>query len=138
MKASYEEMKQEAVRRMNKLKLSKRVIDNFKEGKINCSVEDMGLIMVYWLPDYQMNIVRKFEKRFGVVAYYCILTRTSIGLMLSILYVSEHKEEWEMDCDDIENNGTVLAWVENLTDPELSELGGIQVKTQFGALVRTA
>ena len=82
-------------------------------------------------------MVKKFEKEHECVVYHVILSRTNIGTMYSLLYVSLDDEEWEEDRADLQN-GQVLAYVVNKTDPECSEIGYIGIKPQIGGLVRVA
>jgi hypothetical protein len=60
-----------------------------------------------------------------------------MGEMLSLLYVSKDREEWESDRDDLQY-GYAYAYVINLDDDWCSEFGTIGIKPQFGGLARIA
>lgn len=135
MKRTVEKAKKEAIERMKILKLFKNVITDFKDDDRLNKSEDLGFL--YWLYDEEEEMVKKFEKEHECVVYHVILSRTNIGTMYSLLYVSLDDEEWEEDRADLQN-GQVLAYVVNKTDPECSEIGYIGIKPQIGGLVRVA
>ena len=82
-------------------------------------------------------MVKKFVKEHECVVYHVILSRTNIGTMYSLLYVSLDDEEWEEDRADLQN-GQVLAYVVNKAAPECSGIGYIGIKPQICGLVRVA
>lgn len=135
MKRTVEKAKKEAIERMKILKLFKNVITDFKDDDRLNKSEDLGFL--YWLYDEEEEMVKKFEKEHECVVYHVILSRTNIDTMYSLLYVSLDDEEWEEDRADLQN-GQVLAYVVNKTDPECSEIGYIGIKPQIGGLVRVA
>lgn len=135
MKRTVEEAKKEAIERMKILKLFTNVITDFKDDDRLNKSEDLGFL--YWLYDEEEEVVKGFEKEHECVVYHVILSRTNIGTMYSLLYVSLDDEEWEEDRADLQN-GQVLAYVVNKTDPECSEIGYIGIKPQIGGLVRVA
>lgn len=135
MKRTVEEAKKEAIERMKILKLFKNVITDFKDDdRLNKSE---GLGFLYWLYYEEEEMVEEFEKEHECVVYHVILSRTNIGTMYSLLYVSLDDEEWEEDREDLQN-GQVLAYVVNKAAPECSEIGYIGIKPQIGGLVRVA
>ena len=135
MKRTVEKAKKEAIERMKILKLFRNAITDFKDDDRLNKSEDLGFL--YWLYDEEEEMVKKFEKEHECVVYHVILSRTNIGTMYSLLYVSLDDEEWEEDRADLQN-GQVLAYVVNKTDPECSEIGYIGIKPQIGGLVRVA
>lgn len=137
MKATKEQMKQEALVRMKLLKLHPNVAKEFKdENKINYSLGIHGIL--YWVTDEMKQIVESFEKNTGYTVYHLIDNNNEeIGHMLTLLYVSTEMEEWIYDRRDIQD-GRPVAYVENLTYPYCSEFGFVVVKSLNGGLVRTA
>lgn len=126
--------KAEALRQMKKLNIMKRVIAEFeKEEKLNVS-DLYGAL--YWLSDEQKTVVRRFEEESGGLVYHVIRSRSDFGEILSLLFVGKDTSEWEADFNDLERN-QVFVYVENLTDPELSEYGAIGITGAYGGLVRT-
>lgn len=135
MKRTVEKAKKEAIERMKILKLSRNAITDFKDDDRLYKSEDLGFL--YWLYDDEEEMVKKFEKEHECVVYHVILSRTNIGTMYSLLYVSLDDEEWEEDRADLQN-GQVLAYAVNKAAPECSEIGYIGIKPQIGGLVRVA
>lgn len=134
MIATRSEMRTEAVSRLKMWGVLPIVIDDFLDGVLNKS-EDNGIL--FYLNDEEKKLVEAFEEKSGGLVYHCVLSNTTIGQMLSMLYVSRYKEEWTADNVDIEEASYTIARVENLTHPELSESGGIVLKPVNGGLVRT-
>ena len=135
MKITIEEKKQEAIERMKSLKLYPNIIKEFeKENIVNMS-ENGGFL--YWLTDEQKEIVSEFEQENDVLVYHVIHNFTEIGEMLTFLYVSDEKEEWEYDREDLKA-GCACAYVKNLSDDYLSEFGSVCIEPRIGGLVRTA
>ena len=87
--------KQEAIHRMKMLNLHGNVLREFeKEDRLNMS-EYGGFL--YWLNSDQQAIVDEFEAEWDALVYHVIHSYTSIGEMLTLLYVSNYPEEWEYD-----------------------------------------
>ena len=125
---------EEAVARMKLLGILKTPINEFKkEGVLNLS-EALGLL--YWLDDEEKQMVADFEKDNGGVVYHVIKTLSNMGLMYSLLYVSKHTEEWEMDRADIQD-GRAFVYVVNKDMPDCSEFGTIGIRPLFGGVLRT-
>lgn len=137
MKATKEEMKQEALFRMKLLNLHPNAVNEFQnEGKLNYSEGTLGIL--YWATDEMKEIVEDFEKRTGYTVYHLIDNNNEeIGHMLTLLYISTDMEEWSYDRRDI-HEGCPLAYVENMTYPDCSEFGSVGVRPTNGGVVRTA
>ncbi len=129
-----QKQKEEAIKRMKALDVLEQPIKEFREeDKLNLS-EGPGLL--YWLNEEEQEMVKKFEEQNDAVVYHVIKSKSSIGLMYSLLYVSQHLEEWEMDSNDLGDN-TALAYVVNMNMPDCSEFGTIGIKPMNGGVVRT-
>lgn len=128
-----EKQKQEAIKRMRKLGIMEQPIKEFEEeGKLNLS-EGPGLL--YWLDDDEQKMVKEFEEGENGLVYHVIKQKTNIGLLYSLMYVSEYDEEWEMDNEDL-GEGQALAYVVNKTMPDCSEYGTIGIQSINGGLKR--
>lgn len=126
--------KAQAVERMKKLGIMEQPVKEFEdEGKLNLS-ENGGLL--YYLNEDEQKMVDDFEKENNGLVYHVIKSRTTIGLMYALLYVSEYLEEWKMDMEDLEE-GQALAYVVNMDMPDCSEFGTIGIKPSVGGLIRT-
>ena len=127
--------KQEAIHRMKMLNLHGNVLREFEqEDRLNMS-EYGGFL--YWLDSDQQAIVDEFEAEWNALVYHVIHSYTSIGEMLTLLYVSNYPEELEYDRLDLAE-GYPLAYVKNLDDPYLSEIGSVGIECRIGGLIRTA
>ena len=127
--------KQEAIRRMKMLKLHSNALQEFEqEDRLNMS--EYGGVL-FWLSDKEQAVVEAFEEKWDALVYHVIHNYTELGEMLTLLYVSNCEEEWEYDRMDLEE-GYPLAYVENLDDPFLSEIGSVGVESRIGGLIRTA
>lgn len=135
MNVSREMKKEEAIQRMRALDLYKPCIEAFnKRDEVQLSEMTGGL---YEFSDNAALVkkVREFENEHNALIYHVIHTFTQFGELYSFLYVSDHKDEWDYDNEDIKDNYT-LAYVWNTSDDWCSEFGTIAVKQKFGGLVR--
>lgn len=134
--ADREKKKAEAVKRMQLLALHPNAVCEFESSDIiNISEASGGFL--YWASDAEKEIIRDFEERYNAVVYHVIRNRTTIGEMLSLLYVSDCEDEWDMDRDDLEI-GCPIAYVKNLSDDDCSEFGSIMIEQRNGVLIRAA
>lgn len=133
--------KQEALKRMKVLRLSKNVIDDFdKKGKVYYSERQSKIFdgILYWLDNKSeyVKLVEEFERKYDALVYHCQLVHTSFGDLLSMLYVSNNEEEWEYDMSLLKG-GEAYAMVANLDDRRISEIGMIGIVPKNGGVSRT-
>lgn len=129
-------MKAEALKRMDILNLHPNVIKEFKEqGVLNYSYSVLGFL--YWLTEETQARVNAFEKETGYLVYHVIEDETSIGRLITFLYVSADSDEWEQDKQDL-REGFALAYVVNADDELCSEFGSVGLKSVNGGVARTA
>lgn len=134
MKVSMEIKKKEAIRRMEVLDIYAETINQFEgEDLVSCSEPPLGAN--FWLNKEQREIVKKFEEEYNALVYFAIRSYTNFGTLDSFLYVSDHKDEWILDNNDI-SEGYAYAYVYNYDAPECSEIGLIGVQARFGGLIR--
>ena len=74
------------------------------------------------------EIEEKFDK-LNVLPYGYTLTFP----FLNIFVITNNEKEYQMDMSDAEN-GIVLSYVYNLSNPELSEFGSVQVDKKFNRI----
>lgn len=140
------EIKNEAINRIKalieKCNLNPNVLKYFNEGKVYYSYLTasgfMGSIDTISYDKNYEKAVKDFEtKHPDCIAYHAIESITSHGKLLSLLYVSSDKEEWESE--RLESNNNIMSYVVNLDNPDLSEFGYIAIDSFMGsgALVRT-
>ena len=129
----------EAVKRLKALKVHPNVIKDFSRNDFSdplLNYSDNGIL--FWIENEEWKkIISDFEESYNAVVYHAIFTRTEFGDMLSLLYVSEHEDEWESDMSYLAD-GYSYAYVANLDYDDLSEIGSIGISPRFGGVVRTA
>lgn len=127
-----EDVQNEAIRRMEKAGLWDCIISEFqKSGKVFQS-EAGGII--YDLNSEAMTAITEVQKEFSCMPYHVIVTRTTIGIMYTVLFVSKNSTQWPEE--RIQRDGTVLAYVYNASYPDYSEIGLVQVQAANGGMVR--
>lgn len=134
MEISREKKKEEAIQRMKELGIINGTIKQFKDDDI-VMVSEPPIGGLYWLDDEQKKIVDDFEKENNALVFMVVKAFTNFGNMLSLLFISDYEEEWEMDRDGIKDN-IVMSYTINETTPEFSEFGSIGVKRVGGGLIR--
>ena len=134
MKVTREKKKEEAIKRMKALGIIDNAIKQFEEDDI-VMVSEPPFGALYWLEDEEKEMVREFEEENNALVYMIVRAFTNFGKMDSLLFVSDYKEDWEMDHDAIVD-GYVMSYTKNYDAPECSEMGSIVVKPMFGGLLR--
>ena len=125
--------REEAVKRLKMLKVHPNVIKDFRNGIINYSVRGI----LFWIEkESWANIISAFEKDYNSVVYHAIINHAKFGDMLSLLYVSQHEKEWELD-RQLLTYGETVSYVYNFDAPYCSEIGSIGIKSAFGGIIRT-
>lgn len=84
------------------------------------------------------KIIQRIEENYGVTVYAAIangLEAFEVGEMLTLLTISGSKAEWQRERNDLEAM-MPIAYVQNLTYPELSEWGTVVLKTHDGIVER--
>lgn len=132
MKVSIEEKRAEAIKRMKAFGFFSDTVKLFeKNGTPLSSEPPWGAF--YALNDQQKAAIHEFEEEYGGLVYSVIRSfHKELGIIDNLLYVSDEKDEWPMDWDDIENMCPCVYAV-NYNTPEFSEFGSIGVKMGAGA-----
>lgn len=138
--------KQEAINRLRLLQtkygLLENVINEFEKEDILYYSEYINKqcpAILYWVNNKEeyAQAIKKFEEEHNALVYHSILTHTVFGALLTLLYVTEEKELWQEDKEQLQE-GLPLAYVVNLDDDNYSEFGGIQITGAMGGILRTA
>lgn len=141
MEATYAEMKAEALSRLEKLDIAMKYRDAFEIFKerteyIPMTMPGVTVTFIGYPPTPELKKrIKEFETETGFLVYYGILWNTNIGRMLTMLYVSKHKDEWEIEHDDLDALMPV-AYVANLDHEECSEFGGVILRKVEDGLAR--
>lgn len=142
-KATKEEMRVEALRRMVKLGVDQSIIDAFNTEVLAQCEKFYGffpkqfVVLASRIESEIAKIVRETEREYNIMAYMVIKTNTDLGLLYDVLYVSSHKEEWEMDEEMMEEN-IIMSYCINTSYEHCSEFGSIGIAKQNGGIYRTA
>lgn len=80
--------------------------------------------------------ISEIEKEYECMVYLVQKSHTEFGVLYALFCVSKHKNEWDMDMQDLENNCS-LCYVWNSTDDFLSEFGTIGFDYSMGGIYRT-
>lgn len=137
MMVSREEKKTEALRRMQKMGYWGQAREAFrKRNAVFVNEPPWGAV---YDPEPELaEKIKKFEEENNALVYMVVRAFTAFGVMDSLLYVSDYKEEWEMDDEDIDNK-IVMTYTINNDMPDCSEFGSIGFRLGSGAgLIRVA
>ena len=137
MDVSLEEKKIEAIKRMNYLQLMPEAIEKYKNGEVLTS-EYFGIL--YDVNTETKKLIKEFEEKNEAMVYHVIKGTYDFGngekmIMDSLLYISDEKEEWKYDRNDMKH-GYIMSYVYNETYPDLSEFGTVGVVPINGGLSR--
>lgn len=134
MNISVNEKKAEAIKRMKMMHIISDAIKQFKdENQIMVSEPPFGGL--YWIEDELQTTIKKFEEKNNALVYLVVRAFTSFGKMDSLLFVSDYKEDWELENDNI-NDGIVFSYTINYDMPGCSEMGSIGYRSIGGGIVR--
>lgn len=133
-----EKLKHEGIERLKIIKgLMPGVIRDFERDVVNVSTS-VGLDgILYWANDEQSKIIKEVEDEFGGIVYHAILSHTTIGDLLSLLWVSKDDREWIKDRQDLQEN-MAFCYVHNMSDTIFSEFGYIGYAPVNGGVKRIA
>lgn len=129
-----EEMKQEALKRMQALQIHGTPRREFMQSdKLNLS-ENGGIL--YWLEDDEVKMVKEFEEKYGHVVYHVIKSYLHGGdVLYSLLYVNKDEKQWKSENRHLMQMNPYV-YVVNQTAPHCSEFGSIVIRPQWGGLKR--
>lgn len=134
MKITREIKKAEAINRMKEIEIIPEAIRQFEEDDlVNVSENPYG--MLYWASEAQDELIKEFEAEYDALVYHANYCRTEFGQLLSLFYVSDYEEEWEMENEDIKD-GYSCVYCINLDCPDFSEFGSIAFKPMNGGIKR--
>lgn len=141
MQATLQEMKDEAVRRMRELGLMEDVIKSFDENTDHVWVSENPLGALYWAwkgsgytyEDIAVDLAEQI-RGYGHLPYHGVMVQTEFGPILSMLFVSNEKEEWEDELS--RNEDSFIAFAFCNTNGQGLDWGDIIVKPRIGGIIR--
>lgn len=131
--ATQNEMKQEAIKRLCVMGVSKREAEAMIHNNGTRLAVDRRLFEGVEEPIQEMfkGIIAvkicEFEEHFNCLAYSAYVQESWAGILINILYVSSYKEDWDGERESIEE-ARPIAYCINLDIPDFSEFGTIRVK----------
>ena len=129
--------KEEALKRMRALKLIPECIVAFEENNEVWISENDGILFDLSQQPVIREKIKEFENKHEALVYHCIKTYTEFGILITMFYVSNYSDEWQMDWDDMKEN-YACCYVCNLDDEACSDIGSIAYQPMNGGLKRTA
>lgn len=135
------EKKEEAIRRMqaicDKYEIGNKLVEYLKEGRVYYSyVYSMDVINYN---ERYANIVRAFEEEHNAYVYHAVEAfDPDCGTLLSLLYVSDIREDWKQELLGKSGYITTDTFALGYGDEEIfEEMGDIWIAAPFGYLART-
>lgn len=129
--------KQEAIKRMKMLELHHDCIEAFEKKDEVWLSENNGILFDLSHRPFLLQKIKEIEQEHNFLVYHGILTPTNLGTLVTLFYVSEYQDEWQLDYDDMKED-YACCYVLNLDDDICSEIGSIQYKKINGGLIRIA
>ena len=133
--ASMEEMKREAISRMELLKLDAQTVREFEQdGSVSLSQQIGDQIFLQPSDDEISARVKRFEQGYECLVYHVLWADSPmVGECWSLLFVSPASSDWKGEQKYINSSGLVYAYVESEMEDGVSE---IMVQPQDGSLIR--
>ncbi len=131
--ASWEEMKREASRRMELLKLEPQTVQEFEAGALYLSRQQGGQIALQPADEEARAWASQFEREYECLVYHALRADTPLaGACQALLFVSPASSDWDGERDYIKRAGLVYAYVSS----ELEDgVGEIMISPQNGGLI---
>ena len=137
MNITREAKKEEAIKRMKAYDLFNFCIQAFEKRDEVQLTEPWGGLYEFSDNEFLNKAIKEYEEKYNSLVYHVIHTHAEFGELYNLLMVSDYEDEWPMDRRDTEM-GLVYVYCINVSVPEFSEHGTIQVRNVWGGLVRTA
>lgn len=133
--ASLEEMKQEAIRRMELLKLDTRTIRAFEQnGSVSLSQQFGEQVFLQPSDDESGERIKRFEQEYECLVYHILWADAPmVGECWNLLFVSPASSDWNGERKHIKSAGLVYAYVESEMEDGVSE---IMTEPRDGGLIR--
>lgn len=125
---------EEAVKRMKKLNLDEKIINDFKlDENIYCSYEKGSAIVL--ASEDILDLLDIMSKTNKAILFHIIESKMEYGLCYNLLYVSEYQEDWNEE-NTLLDKGYIYSYVINMNYPKNIDFGLIKVKSINGRLIR--
>lgn len=144
LKVSKEEIKQEVLERMKILNLEEKVIRRFKEENTLCKSMEIHtskeiVIRTRYIRDNEKEIINQFENETNLFVYHIIKSFNNVETIFDLLYISQNKEEWEKEKEELKNGSTKSNTIKVIDNKIISsEIKTIGIKSILGGVVKTS
>lgn len=134
MTTTWKEMKPEAIERMRMLGIRGDVVSAFdKKNNVYVCASRFAGLSDWWYGPIIKERYEQFEDEYGAMVYAALERDPHEGI--AYLYVSRETDQWNDEREDIAS-GTPLAYVSNLKNPGLSEIGAIGIRLEKNGNIR--
>ena len=131
-----EEMKNEAINRLQKLDIYKPYINAFKsQAQKVCFFEGFGGFYVQGQEPELEAKMKEIEQKYNCMVYAITHENTLAGECWSFLLVTDDQDGWEYELDTYGQGFSAFAYVWNINNDMFSELGDVVVQS-FGGGIR--
>lgn len=127
--------KEKAIELMKGLEIYKPYIEEFqKTGTLTQFINYGG----FYIPKESklQKAIDTFQERDGGLVFAVVHNSFFFGECYTFLYVPEEKEEWEYAIEWEDGHTYAFAYVWNETNEELSEYGGVELRSFGGGVNR--
>lgn len=135
--ATREEMKTEALRRMEAFGLEKWVVQNLREQEqILVMEDDKENGCSFWKADEAwVKKIRRLEEEYGFFIYHILLNELPMfGEIKTMLFVANEADAWEDERAEMLRTGYTYAYV----DSEMEDgVCGVVLRAENGVILRT-
>lgn len=136
MQVSLQEKKEEGIYRMKEIcdtfGLGDKLVDYLKADRLYYSYS-ISMDTIDYDKRYA-DIVKEFESERSAYVYHVIETKLQSGVvLLSLLFVSDHKEDWITE--KLEKN-SIFAYSCDIEDSCFGDMGWIYLDARYGYLMR--
>lgn len=135
-----EEMRAEGVARLQRLKIYKPYINDFKNNKVVTEFEPpFGAGYWTWQNEKLDAKIKEIEANSDHVVYAVTHELTDFGELYDLLFVSKYGEEWDSELEKVPGDSItyyafVYTW--NVTDDFCSEYGSIAIQPTLAGGIR--
>ena len=112
------------------------ISNTLRNRNLSGEIESWGVLFTLDEKPEYTPYVEKIESERNIKVFMGIVTRTTVGTLLSLMFVSEEESEWECERDFMKEGQSHYAFVFNIEE-EHYELGTIQYEVTGGGLVRS-
>ena len=112
------------------------ISNTLPDWNLSGEIESWGVLFTLDEKPEYTPYVEKIESERNIKVYMGIVTHTTVGTLLSLMFVPEEESGWERERDFMKEEQIHYAFVFHIEE-EYYELGSIQYEVTGGGLVRS-